>query len=273
MAAWVLSAGLVCAGGSKPGYRTPILTAPEALPSLVEKGFETKSLRGNDRNLPEPLARADARTFPYSMVGAVSFFSGRQRYSGSATLIKPTVALTAAHNLYDGREGFSTDVNFALGQYQGSAKRRARAEATYLYTTTYVNEADRNSDSLRAFATDTGWLTFSRRLSQKAAPYTSRIVALKNGNPTYALGYGLDRHNGRLPLSVAPTEGYFRMKGAYFENRSYGTEGGMSGGPVFGFFRGRLVQLGVVVSGFSDFTRSGIRVIDRGLVRKLRRVE
>jgi hypothetical protein len=44
----------------------------------------------------------------------------------------------------------------------------------------------------------------------------------------------------------------------------------MSGGPVFGEYRGKLVQLGVVVSGYNDFTRSGIRAIDRGLVRALR---
>ncbi len=257
----------------KPGYRMPMLTPPaEVLPGAALRSHLSGGLDG--ANLPQALSREVAATFPYSMVGPVVFRSGRDQYSGSATLIKPTVALTAAHNLYDAEFGFSTDLNFSLGQYQGSASRRARAKAIYLYTQTYVDEADRSPDTNRAFAADTGWVTFSQPLAGKeSAPYTSRIAALTGGQEKVAVGYGLDFHNGRLPLAVEPTRGFFRKKGAYFENATYGTEGGMSGGPVFGFYRGRLVQLGVVVSGFNDYSQSGIRAIDRGLVRKLRSVK
>lgn len=269
----VLGVSGLAGAEEKPGYRTPMLTPPvEVLPGAALRSHNSGGLDG--ANLPQALSRAEAGEFPYSMVGPVVFRSGRDQFSGSATLIKPTVALTAAHNLYDADEGFSTDVRFALGQYQGSAKRRARAKAVFLYTQTYIDEAERSPDTNRAFAADVGWVTFSRPLAGKeSAPYTSRFGTLKGGQEKVAVGYGLDFHNGRLPLAVEPTRGFFRKTGAYFENATYGTEGGMSGGPLFGFYRGRLVQLGVVVSGFNDFSQSGIRAIDRGLVRKLRGVE
>ncbi len=269
----ILSFSGLALAEEKPGYRTPMLPPPvEVLPGAALRSHNTGGFEG--ANLPRALTRGEAAVFPYSMVGPVVFRSGRDQFSGSATLIKPTVALTAAHNLYDGQSGFSTNVRFALGQYQGSAKRRARAKAIYLYTQTYIDEADRSPDTNRAFAADIGWVTFSRPLAGKeSAPYTSRYAALTGGREKVAVGYGLDFHNGRLPLAVEPTRGFFRKKGAYFENATYGTEGGMSGGPVFGFYRGRLVQLGVVVSGFDDFSQSGIRAIDRGLVRKLQSVK
>ncbi len=256
----------------KPAYRTPILTAPTTLPGGALQESDYDGLNG--ANLPQPLSIDEARGFPYSMVGALDFRSGRGRFGGSATLIKPTVALTAAHNLYDGETGFSEDVRFDRGLYGGTAIRRASAKALYLYTRTYVDEADRNPNSNRAFSYDVGWVTFRRPLAgSQSAPYTSRFAALKNGQAKVAVGYGLDFHNGNLPLAVEPLAGFFRKRGAYFENATYGTEGGMSGGPVFGIYRGRLVQLGVVVSGYDDYFRSGIRAIDRGLVKALRRAK
>ncbi len=264
--------GVTARAEDKPGYRTPILEAPEALPGAALRGFGLEGLRGT--NLPQPLTQGAAAQFPFTMVGSLDFRSGRGRFGGSATLIKPTVALTAGHNLYDGQNGFSENVRFDRGRYGGSVERRGFAKALYLYTRTYIDEANRNPDTNRAFSVDVGWVTFRRPLAgSDSAPYTARFSSLKNGQAKVAVGYGLDFHNGKLPLAVEPTAGFFRKRGAYFENATYGTEGGMSGGPVFGEYRGRQVQLGVVVSGFNDFSQSGIRAIDRGLVRALRRAD
>ncbi len=266
---WLIAVAVSGLAGEKPAYRTPILPAPELLPGVALRSHNSKAVRGT--NLPAPLTRSEASEFPYTMVGSLDFRSGRGRFNGSATLVKPTVALTAGHNLYDGESGFSSNVRFARGLYAGSAQRRATAKAIYLTAETYVNEADRDPNTNRAFSFDTGWITFRGRLAgAQSARYTSRYAYLTSGRPTVAVGYGLDFHNGREPLVVEPTAGFFRKRGAYFENATYGTEGGMSGGPLFGTYRGKLVQIGVVVSGFDDYTQSGIRAIDRRLLRQLR---
>lgn len=269
----IFASGLlpVMSADLRPGYRTPILPAEPELPGAIVQSHNSPRVPGG--NLPQPLAFNEARAFPYSMVGSVTFRSDGFTYSGSATLIKPTVALTAGHNLYDSAGGFSSALRFARGLYGASAARRSSANAQYLLTELYIDEANRNPNTNAAFSYDVGWLTFStRQAGSQSAPYAARLAALRNSDYQVAVGYGLDFHNGRLPLAVVPSRGFFRVRGAYYENQTYGTEGGMSGGPVFSTIGGKLVQTGVVVSGYANYQRSGIRAIDRTLAARLAQV-
>lgn len=84
------------------------------------------------------------------------------------------------------------------------------------------------------------------------------------------MGYGQDFHNGTLPLTVKPAGGFRRVLGAYYENFTYGTEGGMSGGPVFVKSGARWVVAAVVVSGYFDYSASGVRALEPGLLRALK---
>ena len=49
---------------------------------------------------PESIGPIQTKTLPYSLIGQLNFANGRSRYLGSATVIRPSSVLTAAHNLW-----------------------------------------------------------------------------------------------------------------------------------------------------------------------------
>lgn len=247
-------------------YRTPFLKAPVPIPAPGETAAAAAA-----RNLPEPLSREEFSQSPFSMMGKLTFRSGAFIYDGSATLVRPKVALTAGHNLWDPRDGWSVGVRFDRAKYGGEEASSTPAREIYLYSSRYMDFASRNPSSARAFAWDVGWVVFSRRPARgKAAPMSAAAGKLRGAREWRAMGYGQDFHSGALPLSVAPTAGFRRVRGAYFENATYGTEGGMSGGPVFVKSGTRWVVVAVVVSGYADYSASGVRALEPGLVRALK---
>src|SRR5689334_9013648 len=52
------------------------------------------------------------KTYPYSMAGQLIFTSGNSDYQGSATVVFKRSVLTAAHNMWDADNGWSTNVEF-----------------------------------------------------------------------------------------------------------------------------------------------------------------
>jgi hypothetical protein len=215
-------------------------------------------------DLPKPTGVAFARTFPYSMVGQLIFTSGNSDYLGSGTVIKPASVLTAAHNLWDLRGGFSTDLLFSRSQYGASALSEQHASRIYVFAG-YRESARRvGAESVRTFSSDMGALLFPKAVAGGATAGWWANPSLLNGvYAMRALGYGAVVHTGDDLLSVVPTRGFFSTYGAFYENTSIDIEAGMSGGPVFARGTdGKWYVAAVIVAGSDRPVAGGVRVLN-----------
>lgn len=257
----VLLAGAVCAGESS---RMPFIPPSFRVPVSGARAMAAAP------NLPTVLSREELGQPPFSMIGKLTFRSGSVPYGGSATLVGPKVALTAGHNLWDPREGWSVGVKFQRAKYGAKEESSTIAKEIYLYSSRYMDAASRSPSSARAFAWDVGWIVFHRRPARgRSASMSAANSALRGWRERRAMGYGQEFHNGAVPLTVTPSDGFRRVLGAYFENFTYGTEAGMSGGPLFAKFGDRWVVAAVIVSGYADYSGSGVRALEPGLIRAL----
>ena len=222
---------------------------------------------------PESIGPIQTKTLPYSLIGQLNFANGRSRYLGSATVIRPSSVLTAAHNLWDNTNGFSTDILF----------RRALSGSTFLssqyasrlYVLAGYREGVRqyqNTDP-RSFAFDTGGLVFRNTLAGGAAIGWSSNSKLLNGStPVQCLGYGGETHTGNDLLSATSTAPFKPVFGAFWDNLSLLCERGMSGGPALAQTPdGKFYLTGVVVAGSSTPVSTGIRILDPACVDFIQR--
>jgi hypothetical protein len=220
-------------------------------------------------SIPEPFGKQDSRTFPYSMIGQLLFQSGPSLFQGSGTVIRPRSVLTAAHNLFDPKTGWSTDVEFRRGNYglddylSVQFGRRLYLLGGYRFVTSYYGP-----DSARAFSRDMGGIVFRNPVASGGyAGWVAKLSLLLGSAPNILLGYGAENHSGELLLFVEPNVSFYRVLGPFLENDSIYVEAGMSGGPAFAQMDdGELYVAGVVVSasgepGSADAT-GGIRAIN-----------
>lgn len=220
--------------------------------------------------VPQPFGKANARTFPYSMIGQLLFDNGRRSYLGSGTVIRPRSVLTAGHNVYDPRTGWSTDVEFRRSNY-GENDYLSRQFARRLYVlggyrsaTTYYG-----AESVAAFAKDAGGLVFRSQVADGGyAGWVADASLLLGSTYNILLGYGAESHSGEELLYVEPTVSFYRTYGSFLENDSIYIEGGMSGGPAFAQMDdNELYVAGIVVSSSGNVesgnTTGGIRSLTR----------
>ena len=205
-----------------------------------------------------------AHTFPYSMIGQLLFLSGGREFSGSGTVIRPSSVFTAAHNLYDYRGGWSTDVRFRRGQNGDSVLSRHRASKILVFGGYREVVAARGSSSVRAFARDIGGVRFSAPVANGGfAGWIAKPSLLTSGVYNAAYGYGGEFHSGNDLLQVTSRRPFQQVYGAFYENLSVYYESGMSGGPVFAQDTdNELYVAAVVVSGSFDPDAGGARVIN-----------
>lgn len=204
---------------------------------------------------------------PYKYVGLVTFYSGKVEYIGSGTVIKPSSILTAGHNLYARGSGWSKRVAFERSYYFGASESRSTASKMYILGG-YASLVDRKrGESDAGFARDMGGVVFfSRPANGDHAKWKKSPKLLTGTSYNMSLGYGAVVHSGEELLRSAPTRPFFKVTNAYYENRSYGIEGGMSGGPVFARSDGKWVVCAVNVSGPAGrvFDRgAGVRAVDQ----------
>ena len=203
---------------------------------------------------------------PYRYVGLLSFFSEGAEYVGSGTVVKPYSVLTAGHNLYSEGSGWSTDVIFRRSYDFGTYASESSA-SKLLILGGYAGYVDRGkSETNGGFSRDMGAIVcFSRPADGLYAAWKKDTSLLTGSNYTMSLGYGGEVHSGEELLRSSPTRSFFKVVGSLYENRSYGIEGGMSGGPVFAKSRGKWYVCAVNVSGPGGnvFNRgAGVRAID-----------
>jgi V8-like Glu-specific endopeptidase len=222
-------------------------------------------LHGAD--LPERVALSVARTDPYTLVGQIFFKSGRGDYLGSGVVITPDAVLTAGHNLYDRRTGWSTELEFRRGAYGDAVLSEQFATRVYLLGGYKARANHWGGDNARSFAVDLGGLRFSRPVAEGAhAGWTTDLSRISNttGQKTI-IGYGADRpNNGDFPLTVDTKRRFDRVRGGFWESQGVYFEGGMSGGPLFcRDSRGNLLVSGVVVSATqAPYRAGGVRILN-----------
>lgn len=235
------------------------------LPALVAGShwFSTASVVAQAS--PKPVASLIA-TSPYDFAGQLTFRSGFGGYVGSATVIKPYSLLTAAHNLYSQDVGWSTSMVFRRAYRYGSYASRSSASKLFVLGG-YASLTDSGrSESNSGFDRDMGGVVcFSRPAEGRYVQWQNNTKLLTGKNYTMSLGYGAVVHSGDEMLRSSPTKGFYQVKGSFYENKSYGIEAGMSGGPVFAKSGGKWYLCAVNVSGpVGDvFNKgAGVRVID-----------
>ncbi len=203
---------------------------------------------------------------PYRFVGLLTFTSDDDVYIGSATVIKPYSLLTAGHNLYSEADGWSTDVIFERSYDFGTRASRVRASGLFVLGG-YASLADAGrGETSSGFARDMGGaVCFSRPAKGLYAAWKKGAKLLTGTSYNMSLGYGAEVHSGEELLRSAPTRTYYKVKGGFYENRSYGIEAGMSGGPVFAKKGDSWYVCAVNVSGPGGFIfnrGAGVRAID-----------
>lgn len=204
---------------------------------------------------------------PFQYVGQLTFRSGRGGYIGSATVIKSQSLLTAAHNLYSQRVGWSTNMLFKRSYDYGSYASRSSASKLFVLGG-YADLADRGRGETNAgFSRDMGGVVcFSSPANGGHAKWQNNTKLLTGRSYNMSLGYGAVVHSGEEMLRSSPTKAFYKVTGSFYENRSYGIEAGMSGGPVFARSEGRWYVCAVNVSGPAGFVfnrGAGVRAIDR----------
>jgi len=219
---------------------------------------------------PAPIGENTARTYPYAMIGQVLFNSGGP-YIATGTVINPRSVLTAAHALYDRREGWSTNVRFRRSTY-GSTYLEQRSARRLFVLARYQELADsQGTASPAAFSKDLGGVKCRSTFSGGSTARWSVDTTLLTGSAyNIALGYGAVTHSGDKLLYVEPTEGFYQSYKAFYENDSIFIEAGMSGGPLFAELNNELFVAAVIVSGSEQPYSGGVRVINGAADRFIR---
>jgi V8-like Glu-specific endopeptidase len=220
-------------------------------------------LQAQDVARPALLGGELTKTYPYSMAGQLIFTSGDTDFQGSATVIFKRSVVTAAHNMWDPDNGWSTNVEFNRARDGEQIATRSFATRLFVMGGYQGGAARFGANSLRAFAYDLGGMRFALPLADGSyAGWRADVSLLKGDAYNVALGYGADRHSGDEMLFVEPFLSFYQTYSAFFENDSLTFEGGMSGGPVFAETdSGEMRLVAVIVAGSDDPPGGGIRAL------------
>ncbi len=213
---------------------------------------------------PATVGAAQTKKSPFSMVGQLIFRSGESYFQGSGTVVYSKSVLTAAHNVWDPVNGWSTHIQFNRARSGAAIASRTYASRLYVFGSYRTAAARYGQDSSRSFASDLGGLRFN------VAPAVGAYVGwradtglLSPGNPVLCLGYGAEFHTGNDLLSVGSAAGFFPVIGAFMESTGLTFEGGMSGGPILSEVAPDDFRVvGIVVAGSTSTPAGGIHALD-----------
>jgi V8-like Glu-specific endopeptidase len=220
-------------------------------------------LHAQDVSRPGLLGTELTKTYPYSMAGQLIFTSGEYDFQGSATVVFKRSVLTAAHNMWDADNGWSTNVEFNRARSGTQIATHSYAKRLFVMGGYRTNAARHGASSVRAFAYDIGGMRFPLPLAEGSyAGWRSDVSLLKGNAYNIALGYGADKHTGDDMLFVEPYLSFYQTYTSFFENDSLTFEGGMSGGPIFAMTKaGEMRVVAIIVAGSDDPPGGGVRAI------------
>lgn len=213
---------------------------------------------------PSAITAAQATALPYRESGKLLVSFGSKFYFGTATYIHRYTGLTAGHLLYDPQAGFAATTSFMPGYYNESLG--SQQIGYFAVLSGYQEAAGVDPDSSAAFARDMGYfLLLSPAVNDEWAAFSADPTLLTTGTDFLALGYaGADGFSGDVLTYVHTTSPYFVDLPGLYQNNSYYTVEGMSGGPVYlTQADGSMVITAVNVAGTDppDAAESGARAI------------
>ena len=232
--------------------------------ALVALFAPMDSVLAQSPDKPALLGDALTKKSPFSMAGQIIFRSGTSYYEGSGTVVYSRSVLTAAHNLWDPVNGWSTAMQFNRARSGATIASRQFANRLYVFGSYRTTAARYGQDSDRSFASDLGGLRFNVAPAGGAyAGWRADTRLLGVGAPVLGLGYGAEFHSGDDLLVVRSSAGFAPVLGAFLESTGLTFEGGMSGGPIFSEVApDDLRVVGIVVAGSDSPPAGGIHALD-----------
>ena len=239
---------------ARPGLRT-------ALPVLLALFAPCLALRAQQH--PAEITPDEAYTLPYRLSGRLNVAHGSERYFGTATLIRRYTGVTAGHLLYDPETGLSTDLHYEPALYGSTSY--SLAVSSFAVLSGYQSAAQVDPDSYAAFDQDMGYTLFSQAApGNEWAAFGADTDLLTTADHFLVLGYAAESFPGDELAFVNVTSPYdLLLAPGLYENTSYYTEEGMSGGPLYVTRDGTMEVAAVNVAGTSkpDPADSGARAI------------
>lgn len=213
---------------------------------------------------PSPVGADAVKKQPFSMTGQLIFRSGQSYFQGSGTVVYSKSVLTAAHNVWDPVNGWSTGIQFNRARAGSASASRAFANRLFVFGTYRTSAAHYGQESSRTFASDLGGLRFNvAPAGGSYAGWRADAALLASGTPVLCLGYGAEFHSGDEMLSVRAPAAFSRVVGAFLESTALTFEGGMSGGPVLSEVAPDDFRVvGIIVAGSDSPPAAGIRALD-----------
>ena len=212
---------------------------------------------------PAEITEAESTSLPYRLSGQLNVYHGTKQYFGTSTFIRRYTGVTAGHLLYDRKTGLSTDLYYLPAFYANDPA--SIKISSFMVLSGYQSAAQVDPDSNDAFDHDMGYVLFARASPQNEwAAFGVDTDALISDDDFLVLGYAADNFLGDELAYVNVKVPYYELEApGLYENTSYYTEGGMSGGPLY-VPAGGVMQLAAVnVAGTSppDPAYSDARVI------------
>ncbi len=218
--------------------------------------------RANAQLRAQEITFAQSLELPYRESGKLTVRFGQDYYFGTATAIRRYTGLTAGHLLYDPKSGFAASTNFQQGLYNDSPPTQ---EIGYFAVLSgYQTEAAVDPDADAAFARDMGYFVLLRPVpGNEWAAFSDDPSLLTTGGDYLALGYAAESFPGDKLASVQIAAPYTLDLPGLYQNMSFYTEEGMSGGPVYLSNGGKMTVGAVNVAGTDPPHRaeSGARAI------------
>ncbi len=214
----------------------PALAQTSNLPQLPKIGIE-----GEDNRV-----RTDPKEWPWTAIGRLNREVGGHC---TATLIAPTLVLTAAHCLYnkdDGRWTIPMEVHFVAGYDRGSFAAHARGKS-------FIRDPDYNpkkATSLSEMSRDWAIVELDKPLKVKPVPLSARspdaLFTRKPPIPVDALGYNGDWSEILMRHKGCDLDGVLAERSLLIHRCD--TTFGASGGPLL-YWNGDAPEIVGVLSG------------------------
>lgn len=220
------------------------------------------ALRAQQR--PAEVTLTQSISVPYRYSGRLTVSFGNNNYFGTATFIRRFTGLTAGHLLYDPSAGLGTDLYYEADLY-GTADDTRNTVSYFAVLSGYQSAANADPNSDPAFDYDMGYLLFARaEFKEEWAPFGAAPDVLTTESNFLVFGYAAETFTGDKMAFVNIAAPYYELRApGLFENTSYYTQEGMSGGPLYASVDGVMEVVAETVAGTSppDDALSDVRAI------------
>ena len=207
---------------------------------------------------------AQSVSVPFRFSGRMNVTFGSEQFFGTATTIRCFTGLTAGHLLYDPKSGLGTDLYYEPDFYEQS-NLRPNTVSYFAVLSGYQSAANVDPDSDPAFDYDMGYVLFAQpEFHGEWATFAAAPDLLVTSPASLVFGYAAETYDGDRMAFINIAEPFYLLRApGLYENTSYYTQEGMSGGPVYISNGGSMELIAETVAGTSppDPALSDVRAI------------